>query len=71
MLVAAATMYLPGHVIVIYNRMWYYVHGDFAYHTVTAPGGETIAFAKEGLRMTSETLKSAATLAKETVKGEL
>lgn len=27
MLVAAASMYLPNHVTVIYRRIWYYVDG--------------------------------------------
>ena len=31
MLVTAATMYLPNHVAVIYNRIWYYVHGEFVH----------------------------------------
>ena len=29
MLVTAATMYLPNHVALIYNRIWYYVHGEY------------------------------------------
>ena len=29
MLVTAATMYLPNHVVLIYNRIWYYVHGEY------------------------------------------
>jgi len=29
MLVTAATMYLPNHVTLIYNRIWYYVHGEY------------------------------------------
>jgi len=28
LLITAATMYLPNHVILIYNRIWYYVHGN-------------------------------------------
>lgn len=28
LLVTAATMYLPNHVILIYNRIWYYLHGN-------------------------------------------
>ena len=30
MLIAAATMYLPNHLVLISNRIWYYVHGEFA-----------------------------------------
>ena len=57
MLVTAASLYLPSHLAVIYNRMWYYVHGDYA------PGasGETIASAKEGLMMTTDAIKAAVT----------
>ena len=29
MLVTAATMYLPNHVTLIYNRVWFYVHGEY------------------------------------------
>ena len=29
MLVTAATMYLPNHVALIYNRVWFYVHGEY------------------------------------------
>lgn len=28
LLVTAATMYLPNHVVLIYNRIWYYLHGN-------------------------------------------
>jgi Small subunit of serine palmitoyltransferase-like len=28
LLVTAASMYLPNHVALIYNRIWYYVHGN-------------------------------------------
>ena len=31
MLVTAATMYLPNHVALIYNRIWYYVHGELVH----------------------------------------
>ena len=59
MLVTAATLYLPSHVAVIYNRMSYYVHGEYAYNTATSPSGETISFATEGLKIISETIKAA------------
>ncbi|KAJ9612097.1 hypothetical protein H2200_003692 [Cladophialophora chaetospira] len=61
LLVTAATLYLPSHIAVIYNRMSYYVLGDLPYKTATGPSGETISFAKEGLRLTSETIKAAVT----------
>ncbi|KAL9623284.1 MAG: hypothetical protein Q9160_002391 [Pyrenula sp. 1 TL-2023] len=28
MLITAATLYLPNHVVTIYNRVWYYYHGE-------------------------------------------
>ena len=31
MLVAAATMYLPSHIVLICNRLWYYIHGEIAH----------------------------------------
>jgi hypothetical protein len=61
LLVTAATLYLPSHIVVIYNRMSYYVHGERAYNAATGPSGETISFMKEGLRATSEAIKSATT----------
>lgn len=33
LLVTAAWLYLPNHVSIIYNRIWYYLHGEFAYST--------------------------------------
>ncbi|ERF69154.1 hypothetical protein EPUS_01110 [Endocarpon pusillum Z07020] len=39
MLVAAASMYLPNHVVIIYRRIWYYVHGEIASITKSASGG--------------------------------
>ena len=61
LLVTAATLYLPSHVAVIYNRMSYYVLGEYAYNTALGPTGETISFTHEGLRATSEAIKSAVT----------
>jgi len=61
LLVTAATLYLPSHIGVIYNRMSYYVHGEYAYNTSIGPSGETISFVKEGLRATSEAIRSATT----------
>jgi hypothetical protein len=37
MLVAAASMYLPNHVTIMYRRIWYYVHGEIA--SITKSGG--------------------------------
>ncbi|KIV84938.1 hypothetical protein PV11_00683 [Exophiala sideris] len=33
LLVTAAWLYLPNHISIIYNRIWYYLHGEFAYST--------------------------------------
>jgi hypothetical protein len=40
MLITAATMYLPNHVVLIYNRIWYYVHGEFVH--LKGNGGEVL-----------------------------
>jgi hypothetical protein len=37
MLVAAASMYLPNHVTIMYRRIWYYVHGEIA--SIAKSGG--------------------------------
>ncbi len=55
----AASLYLPNHIGVIYNRIWYYLHGEFA--NMTAGGDKTAAcaassFVSDGLRITSEAL---------------
>ena len=55
MLVTAATMYLPNHVALIYNRIWYYVHGELVYLKGSA-GGEGIK-APVDLVMASETAR--------------
>ncbi len=54
MLVVAASMYLPNHVVVIYRRIWYYVHGEIASITKSASGGSgTAKTAVDGLGMSS------------------
>ncbi|ETI23236.1 hypothetical protein G647_05034 [Cladophialophora carrionii CBS 160.54] len=69
LLVTAATLYLPSHIGVIYNRMSYYVHGEYAYNTAAGPSGEAISsIANEGLKITSEALKSGATPMSQAVK---
>jgi hypothetical protein len=52
MLVTAATMYLPNHVALIYNRIWYYVHGELVH--LKGNGGEAIKTPVENA-ITSET----------------
>ncbi|KAL2405847.1 hypothetical protein ABEF95_002602 [Exophiala dermatitidis] len=44
LLVTAALFYLPNHLAVIYNRIYYYVNGEFAY-TNTAAGAKAAAAA--------------------------
>ncbi|KIX10529.1 uncharacterized protein Z518_01612 [Rhinocladiella mackenziei CBS 650.93] len=62
LLVTAASLYLPNHVAIIYNRIWYYVHGEFAYMTAGAPAGsgsvEKATYAADGLRLASEAFRS-------------
>ena len=47
MLVAAASMYLPNHILVIYRRIWYYVHGEIA--SITKSGGAVGDVVKTGV----------------------
>jgi hypothetical protein len=69
LLVTAATLYLPSHIGVIYHRMSYYVHGEDAHNMAVSPSGETVSsLAKEGLRITSEAIKSGATPMSRAVK---
>ena len=49
MLVAAASMYLPNHVTVIYRRIWYYVDGgDAGITKSSAAVGDVIGTALNG-----------------------
>ncbi|RVX71151.1 hypothetical protein B0A52_03517 [Exophiala mesophila] len=70
MLVTAASLYLPNHVAVIYNRIWYYVHGEFKYITAAAPG-KTILSADGSGVISSLTLQSVAATTTESVLREL
>ena len=63
MLVAAATMYLPNHVALIYNRIWYYVHGEYLHlkgngsDILKAPGAKTVvSVTKRRMAETVETV---------------
>jgi hypothetical protein len=53
MLVAAASMYLPDHVVVMYRRIWYYMHGEIAGISKSAGGwkvvGEQLITATAGM----------------------
>ncbi|EXJ79754.1 hypothetical protein A1O3_08037 [Capronia epimyces CBS 606.96] len=44
LLVTAALFYLPNHMALIYNRIYYYVNGEFAYATAGA-GGKVSSYA--------------------------
>ena len=41
LLITAAVAYLPNHLIVISNRLWYYVQGETLELTSTKSGGQT------------------------------
>lgn len=41
LLIAAAVAYLPNHIAVISNRLWYYVHGEFLYAATNGAGAGT------------------------------
>ena len=42
MLVTAASIYLPNHVMIISNRIWYYVYGEFASMTSCSGAGDVL-----------------------------
>lgn len=58
LLVTAASLYLPNHVTIIYRRIWYYLHGEFA--NITAGAGDKSLYVSEGLGVSSEAFHSAA-----------
>jgi len=61
LLVTAASLYLPNHISVIYNRIWYYVHGgEIAYMTAAAAASDKTSLAREGLRLTTDALRAGA-----------
>lgn len=39
LLITAAVAYLPNHMVVISNRLWYYVHGELLYSTSSNSNG--------------------------------
>lgn len=43
MLITAATMYLPNHVVTMYNRVWYYYHGENLHGSNEMLMGTTVA----------------------------
>ena len=40
LLITAAFFYLPNHILVVSNRIWYYIHGDF-YEPIATKAGES------------------------------
>ncbi|ETN40328.1 uncharacterized protein HMPREF1541_04604 [Cyphellophora europaea CBS 101466] len=64
LLVAAAVAYLPNHIAVISNRLWYYVHGEFLYATAgTAAQSST----KQALETTGKLVQGMASQTAEQV----
>lgn len=66
LLVTAASLYLPNHVALIYNRIWYYVHGELKYITAASPGKTSLA--ADGLNLASQTIQSAADATRSVLK---
>ena len=61
MLITAATMYLPNHVVTICNRVWYYYHGDsfpadqsLLKGTVATSGSSVVETAESVIRQLNE-----------------
>lgn len=48
LLIAAAVAYLPNHIAIISNRLWYYVHGEFLYATTGASSPTTSPLSMAG-----------------------
>lgn len=67
LLVTAASLYLPNHVAVIYNRIWYYVHGELKYITAAAPGKTILSADGSGIT-SSLTLHSVAAATQSALK---
>ncbi|KAK4937952.1 hypothetical protein LTR10_021517 [Elasticomyces elasticus] len=55
LLVTAAWLYLPNHISIIYNRIWYYLHGEFAYST-TEIGSKNMQMT--GLKSTAAAIRT-------------
>lgn len=59
LLVTAAYYYLPNHVLIIYNRVWYYLQGELASKTAAAGAANKSIYIADGLRTTAAALKAA------------
>lgn len=66
LLISAATLYLPNHISLIYNRIWYYVHGE----STGSSGGMDMLTSKaavtEALRTVKKSLSSDVEIAAQT-----
>ncbi|KIW75685.1 hypothetical protein AYO21_11585 [Fonsecaea monophora] len=61
LLVTAATLYLPNHLVIIYHRICYYISGEFAYKSSTNLSQEAAALTADGLRVASGAIESVVT----------
>ncbi|KAK7888222.1 hypothetical protein LTR67_009099 [Exophiala xenobiotica] len=59
LLVTAAYYYLPNHILIIYNRVWYYLQGELASKTAGAGAANKSTYITDGLRTTAAALKTA------------
>lgn len=58
LLVAATTMYLPNHIMTIYNRVWYYTHGENVTDAITiGKGGDAIKGISQAAMATAESVR--------------
>lgn len=59
LLVTAASLYLPNHLSIIYNRLAYYIHGDFTYISSSERGRVLDDSVKVATNFVSQTVSSA------------
>lgn len=80
LLIATAVAYLPNHIAVISNRLWYYVHGEFLFASASAASSSTTgvdggALQQDGMAAAAIATKGAAAavggVLKNVVKSEL
>jgi len=58
LLVTAASLYLPSHLSIIYQRIWYYIHGEFVSKATTGGAGSGGHLAATGMKTASKTFES-------------
>jgi len=56
LLVTAATMYLPAHIALIYNRIWYYLHGNGNGATEVLKTGKVASVTSRLVRETADSV---------------